>query len=244
MDASGKRKEDVLKRARRQVGLHAKVIERAGTANATMGEQNEAIANPLGVKELVDRENQRSSAGHGLAKQRHHFTRLLEIEAIKWFIHEQHGMRRQKSKRPHQPPGEALRQGAYPLWPHRPEPDGAHDVINVLRRSAVDAGKEGKHPLDILIAVWPHAIWKIENMIAPMRERLAAPENIASVNRQNAGDRFEQGRLAGAIGPDEPKRFARLQGKAYFGESDLMIVMLCERHSLKQRSAFRLMGRR
>jgi hypothetical protein len=53
-DVSGKRKEDILKRAHGELGSYAKVIERAGAADATIGEQNEAIADALGVEELVD----------------------------------------------------------------------------------------------------------------------------------------------------------------------------------------------
>ena len=59
-------------------------------------------------------------------------------------------------------------------------------------------------------------------MIAPTCEWLAAPEDMAGVDRQNAGDRLEEGRLAGAIGSDEPEGFARLH--AAFGQLGYGII--------------------
>ena len=100
-DASGKRKEDILKRAHRELGSHAKVIECAGTADATLGEQNEASIRRRarrqggGLREPVfvrwPRPGGAAASFHGSA---------LQIEAIKWLVHEQHGTPASEARAP------------------------------------------------------------------------------------------------------------------------------------------------
>src|SRR4029077_20681062 len=129
----------------------------------------------------------------------HHLAGLLEIEAIEWFVHQQHGMRCQQTDRPDEPAGETLRQGTHALTADGAKFDGTHDLIQLSCCASVDARKESQHPLDILITVRPHAVGEIEDQVAPATLRRTMPANLAVVIGKNAGYGLEQSRLPGAI---------------------------------------------
>src|SRR6266852_1988064 len=57
--ASGERKEHLLQR--RPSARMAQLVERAGAPQAAVGEQHEAVADPLGIGQLVDGENERAA---------------------------------------------------------------------------------------------------------------------------------------------------------------------------------------
>src|SRR5215510_16446777 len=96
---SGERKENLLQarswraRARTQLG------KRSDPPQAPIGEQDEAIADPLGVGQLMDRQKERAPAPRLLPKHVPDIAGLPEIEAVERFIHEKQRMRRQKSQR-------------------------------------------------------------------------------------------------------------------------------------------------
>ena len=65
--ASGERKEDVLESGRRHPGLRAQVRERADATDPAVREQHEAVADPFGVDQLMNGQNQRASVARNVA---------------------------------------------------------------------------------------------------------------------------------------------------------------------------------
>src|ERR1700731_3470232 len=107
---SGERKEYVLQPCRDLAGPPAQLIERTGPADAAAREQDEAVADPLRIDQLVDREDKRAPASRNLAQHVHHLARLSEVESVEWLVHEQQRMRSEQRQREHQPAAEAFRQ--------------------------------------------------------------------------------------------------------------------------------------
>src|SRR5262249_17534695 len=61
LSASCERKKEVLQVSVRKAGLRAKLIERAGAANAPVGQEDEAIADALGIRELMNAQKKRAA---------------------------------------------------------------------------------------------------------------------------------------------------------------------------------------
>src|SRR3954468_21486997 len=91
--ASGERKEDPLQSGLHQSGARAQLRERAGAADAAVDEQHEAVADALGVEQLMNGQNQRASAAHDVTQHGHDLARLAEIETVERLVHEQEGLR-------------------------------------------------------------------------------------------------------------------------------------------------------
>jgi hypothetical protein len=100
--ASPERKEDVLQRAslvdRRLGHARSELVERALAADQSIAQEHEPVADPRGVADLMDRQEQRPPGGCHLAKQSGHFTRLPEVEAVERFVEQQDRVR---SNQPH-----------------------------------------------------------------------------------------------------------------------------------------------
>ena len=62
----------------------------------------------------------------------------------------------------------------------------------------------------------------------------ALPKNVAAIHRKKPGNCFEQGRLAGAVRPDDAQHLAAANVKRDLGERELLAVALGQRHDLDQ----------
>src|SRR5216683_4995355 len=107
-DALGERKKDLLQRPGRESGLRAQLVEGTNAPHLPSCEKDETVANPLGVDQLVNGENERAALRGLIADHFNDVAGLPEIEAIEWLVHEQHVLRRQETKRQQQPPGVTL----------------------------------------------------------------------------------------------------------------------------------------
>src|SRR5260370_42388387 len=67
IDVSGERKKHLFESRGRQIRALTKLLERAGAAHAPGGQQHEAIADALGVRQLVDCEDERAPVRSDLA---------------------------------------------------------------------------------------------------------------------------------------------------------------------------------
>src|SRR5215470_13300081 len=86
---SGERKENVLQAGGQQLCLGAQLLERAGPAHGAVREQHEAVADALGVGELMDREHERAAGWSYATDQPHHVAGLSQVEAVERLIHQQ-----------------------------------------------------------------------------------------------------------------------------------------------------------
>src|SRR5215467_3320507 len=93
--SSGERKKNLLQMRRRQLGLGAQLVESAAGTDASGRQQHEAVADTLGVRELMDGENQGAPATGLVAKHAHDVAGLTKIEAVEGLIHHDQLMRRQ-----------------------------------------------------------------------------------------------------------------------------------------------------
>src|SRR5262245_10772003 len=91
--ASGERKKDLLQSGLRQSRARAQLGERAGAVDAAVDEQHEAVADALGVEQLVNGQNQRASVARDLAQHAHDLPRLAQVEAVERLVHEDEGLR-------------------------------------------------------------------------------------------------------------------------------------------------------
>jgi hypothetical protein len=66
------------------------------------------------------------------------------------------------------------------------------------------------------------------------------PYDLAGIDRQETDDRFQQRRLAGAIGADEPQHLAVAHGEADIAQRRLIAVPLGQRNNLKHGCRFTL----
>src|SRR5437667_1349591 len=80
--ASGERKEHLLQSCRALAAAHAKLVERADPAHPAVREQHEAVADALGVAQLMHRENEGAPAAGHVAQHGHDLARLPQIEAV------------------------------------------------------------------------------------------------------------------------------------------------------------------
>src|SRR6266403_1869965 len=69
----GERKKDLLKGSIGDAGLCTQLVQRADPPDLSAGQEDEAIANPLGVRELVNRQDEGASPAGRFA---HHSTML------------------------------------------------------------------------------------------------------------------------------------------------------------------------
>src|SRR5713226_6461470 len=74
-DVSGERKEHILKTATGKTGFRTKIVERADAANVAIDKQHDAIADSLGVDQLVNGENKRAPVRRNLTEQSHDLAR-------------------------------------------------------------------------------------------------------------------------------------------------------------------------
>src|SRR5437899_8676226 len=79
---SGERKEVLLQAAGGEMRAHAEVTECAGPADAAVSEQDKAVADPFGIQQLMDRQDQGAPLGRAPPEHAHDLTRLLENEAV------------------------------------------------------------------------------------------------------------------------------------------------------------------
>src|SRR6266404_2580537 len=104
----GERKKNLLQRSSRDPGLPAQLIEGSNPPHLPSGEKDKTVTNPLGIGQLMNGENERAPLGGFAADHFNDVAGLPKVEAIEWLVHEQHVLRRQETKRQHQPAGVAL----------------------------------------------------------------------------------------------------------------------------------------
>ena len=96
-------KKDLLEPDRsctaRDAGLGTEVIHRPLANDAPVAQQNQAVADPRRVSELMNGEEQRPPCRGVLAEHPHRVARLAQIEAIEGFVQQEKRMRRQQSHR-------------------------------------------------------------------------------------------------------------------------------------------------
>src|SRR5215510_1752014 len=93
MMVSGERKENVLQSGRCQSCSGTQLVERADAAHCTVGQQHKAVADALGVSQLMDCQNERAATRRLAANERHHLARLPQIEAVEGLVHQQERLR-------------------------------------------------------------------------------------------------------------------------------------------------------
>src|SRR5262249_58603016 len=84
---SRERKENLLEAGTGEVGSCPQLGEGSATAQASLREQNEAIAYPLRVGQLVDREYERTAVRRLAPEQTHNVARLARVEAVERLVH-------------------------------------------------------------------------------------------------------------------------------------------------------------
>src|SRR5262249_391747 len=125
----GEGKEHLLEAHLVNTSQASQLIERACTAHDSAGEENEPVAHPFGIHQLMDRENEATPRCCRLAKNAHPFSGLSEIEPIKGFIHDENRLRREHAERYQYTAPVALREMRNARLHHRPQtqsPDGSH----------------------------------------------------------------------------------------------------------------------
>src|SRR5258705_13890239 len=105
--ASGERKEHVLQTTRSQSSLCTKLLKRTHTTHRTVSQQHKAVADALGIGQLMDCQYERAAACRHAANESHDLARLPEIEAVEWLVHEQQRLRCEQRERQHQSPAVA-----------------------------------------------------------------------------------------------------------------------------------------
>src|SRR4051812_6281897 len=68
------------------------ILERALATHTAAAEEHEAVAQPRGVADLVDREKQRAPARGMALKDGCHVPRLAQIETVEGFVDEERGL--------------------------------------------------------------------------------------------------------------------------------------------------------
>src|ERR1700688_4542475 len=102
-NVSGKRKKDILQASMGDPGSSSEIVQHPHTANAAIGKENKAIADALGICQLMDCKDECASPDCLMTQQVHDFAGLPEIEAVEGFVHEKQRVRREQSQRQHQP---------------------------------------------------------------------------------------------------------------------------------------------
>ena len=93
----------------------AEVPKRAGPADTAVSEQDKAVANPFGIEQLMDREDQGAALGRQPPEHAHDVARLLEIKTVKGLVHEEQRLRREQAHGQHEPAAVAFGQGLHAL---------------------------------------------------------------------------------------------------------------------------------
>src|SRR5215510_749568 len=72
MMVSGERKEHVLQTRCSQSCSGTQLVERADAAHGAVGQQHKAVADALGIRQLMDCQHERAAARRLAANERHH----------------------------------------------------------------------------------------------------------------------------------------------------------------------------
>src|SRR5919204_364085 len=99
---SGERKENVLQTAGRFPASRPQLVERADTAYTAVGKQHKAIADPFGFDQLVNCNNEAAPVLRRVAQNARHLSRLAQVEAVEWLVHQKNLMRREQRERQHE----------------------------------------------------------------------------------------------------------------------------------------------
>src|SRR5438128_9234808 len=116
--ASRERKEDLLEAATRQPCFGAQLVERAHADDAALRQQQHAVADSLCVHQLVNAQEQRARLRTQVAQDRHHRSRLVQIETVKWLVQRQEWLGRHQRQRDQQALHIALRERIDALAQH------------------------------------------------------------------------------------------------------------------------------
>ena len=107
-----------------------------------IGKQNEAVADPLCVQQLMDCKGECPAVGDLHAQHVDDLTSSPKIEAVERFVHKKQWVRREQSQRQHEPSAVALRQRMHALVKNRLQTNCFNRTRDLVGRSSIDIGKE------------------------------------------------------------------------------------------------------
>src|SRR5438309_3101596 len=203
--ASGERKEDLLEAAARQPCFGAQLVERAHADYAALRQQQHAVADALRVHQLVNAQEQRARLRAQVAQDRHHRSRLLQIETVKWLIQREEWLGRHQRQRDQQALHIALRERIDALAQHGLQGQLVEDdALPAPGVHVVHATEEREHFDRVQLGVWRYVVRQIEHeaLRVPVRRRIVADVEGASGARPQTRQTLHQGGLAGAIRTD------------------------------------------
>jgi hypothetical protein len=226
----------ILQTGRRQSCLGAQLFERAHAADRAAREQHEAVADALGVVELMDCQHERAAGGCHAPNERHDSARLPQIEAVERLIHQEQRLRSEQGERQHQAAAVAFRQRHDALVEDRREADRIDRCHNGVVRSSMRRREEREHAPGELLLPRPQPVGEIEHCLASARDRhwRIPPPHLARVDRKETRERFEQRRLAGAVRADEAEHLAGVDVERDVGERMLLAIALAQRGDLHE----------
>src|SRR5215470_13822961 len=169
--ASGERKEHLLEPGGAELRRGAQLGKRTDAPHRAAGEQDEAVADTLGIGELMDGEHERAAVRRHLAQERHDLAGLPEVEAVERLVQQQQWMRGKQGERQHQPAAIALREREHTLAEDGRQTNRANRVGKLLLRSFIDRGEECEHVRYELVIPGPQAVRQIEDDIAAAADR-------------------------------------------------------------------------
>src|SRR5512132_576207 len=124
----GEREEHLLEPALGQPGAGAQLRERALAGYPAAGEQHETVADPPGVGELMDRDEERSALARRAAKDLFHFAGLPQVEAVEGFVEQEDRPRDSQTEDEEETPPLALGKGADVFRQEAREPQGRREA--------------------------------------------------------------------------------------------------------------------
>src|SRR5258708_38817069 len=136
------RKKDILQSSRGEPRSRAEIVQRSGAANAAIGKQNEAVTNPLGVQQLMNRKDKCAAHSGFPAQDADDFANLPEIEAVERFVHEKQRVRREQPQRQQEPSAVTFRQRMDALVKNRRQTYGLESGGNLIGRFSRNIFKE------------------------------------------------------------------------------------------------------
>jgi hypothetical protein len=172
-------------------------------------QQDQPVADARGVGELVNREEERPAFRRGGAKYALDLASLPQVQAVEGFVEEEDLPRHGEAEGEEHPAPLPFREladvfgeepGELQLLRQRGEPGGI---------GAEEAREEGKNARGRLLRPGSDLVGQVEQdlLAAAGRERAALPANLTGVGRELSREAFEEGRLAGPVGPDQPEDF-------------------------------------
>src|SRR3954466_9191796 len=212
----GEGKEDLLDVRAGPAGACPQLVERSLADDASVAEEDEAIADARRVVQLMNGEEQRASGRRHPAQERTHLADLAEIESVERLVEQQHRLRGEQRERDEHALSLTLGERAGALECKWREVERACDLRDVASRGTLQRGREVEYPRDALVGPGEDAVRHVEERVAPLgwRERPSAARDASAVGGEQAGETLEERRLARAVWSDETEHLAGANGEA------------------------------